>query len=116
MTNIISIAFAVLTAYLIYQCFEKYGFWQAYGVSVVLSMVQSIINNGFKGIFLSLIGTLVVCLATTGINLWVYKRTHSFITFFIVSIIVEIVIIFLIVTIPSLLISGTMASAGLLAH
>ena len=102
MSTFISLIFSILIAYLIYKCFEKYGFFQALIVSFALDLIQALINNGFNYLLRTIFLTLIISVITTAVDYLIYTKTNSFITYLIVSIIVGI----LIALIPALLIAG----------
>lgn len=108
---LISIIFAVITSYIVYKCFESYGFKTTCFIVFVLNLIRSFIQNGFNHFMLGLVIVLLVSLITTAIDYFIFLKTNSFTGYIVVSLVVGI----LIVLIPSLIIASLSDNAILSA-
>ncbi len=111
MTLIISIALSILVSYVIYKCLETRGFKLALGVAYVINLVGYFLGNGFNHIFGTLILIFIVTLIDTLIDLFIYNKTNSFLSYMIVSFLVGLALSLL----PGLLLVGLIGSVGLFA-
>lgn len=107
MSIIISIIFSVITAYIIYKCFENYGFTSVLIVSILINLVQGLINNGFSKIFLVIILAVIFGIIEAFIYRIAYNKTNSFKSFFIVLLLIGIIVPLIMGGIVALLLAGT---------
>ena len=105
MSFIISIIQFLISAYIIYKCFEKYDFKITYGIYVGISLLFNIIQNGFSHIFGAIISILITNLIVLYIDYKIYQKSTSFWNFVALSVVVSIIVAFVI----SLIAGGILA-------
>ncbi len=88
----VSLLLTILSAYIVYKCFEKGGFKLGYIFVFVWNTIEMIIDNGVGYILFILAFNAIFALITTGFDYLIYKKTNSFISYFIISIIVGLII------------------------
>lgn len=91
---IFSLIFAIFSSYIIYLCFEYYGFKLTFLITLIFNIISAIIRNGMYNIFLSILITFLVSLITTSIDYFIYNRTNSFISFLLLSLFIGFILIF----------------------
>lgn len=107
---IISLIVSLLIAFLIYKCFEKYGFKQGFFVALGLNLVSMLIQNGTDHIIGNIILTALISLINTAIDYWIFQKTNSFWSYIALSVLLGIGFIL----IMSFVIAALMGGSGLL--
>ena len=93
MAFIISIIFYVVTAYIVYMCFERYDFKTGAFAQIGILFLQKLVeSSGNINFFSLLILSIIVGIICAGINYLIYTHSNSFIAFLIISIVVEFII------------------------
>ena len=88
---LISIIIWLVATFLVYWCFENYGFWAGYVVYVVDSIITSASRGQVIGVS-TVLGALIVALISTAISHWLYKKSDSFGKFVLYMILLGIVV------------------------
>ena len=83
---------AIITSIILYKCFENYGFKYAIIFQAILTFIRLFIQNNGEYIVLSIITSIIISLIATPIDYWIYKKTSSFISYFIATMIVGLLI------------------------
>lgn len=110
MSIIISIIQFLISAYIIYKCFEKYDFKITYFIYVGISLLFNIVQNGFSHIFSAVISILITNLIVLYIDYKIYQKSTSFANFVVLSIVVSIVVSLIIALLAGGIVALTMGS------
>ena len=108
---LLSLIFSLLIAFLIYKCFENYGFKVGFFVALALNLISMFIQNGTAHILRNLIVTVFVSFVITSIDYWIFQKTNSFWSYIGLSFLIGILFIF----VMSFIITALVAGSGLLA-
>lgn len=98
---IISLLFSIFLSYILYKCFESGGFKRGFIFCFIFNLIKALIQNGTDHIFLVLLLTILITLATTFVDYLIFLKTTSFISYLILSIILGLVITFILTIIIS---------------
>ncbi len=91
---VISLVFSILTAYILYKCFESGGFKRGFIFVLAFNIIQVLIQNETSHFLLVLGLTALISLVTTIFDYLIFTKTDSFMSYFVVSIIIGAIISF----------------------
>jgi len=109
MDLIVSLLLTLLVAYVVYMCFEKFGFVQALMATIVINLIRLFVGSGNDTTLITILFLAIKSFFSTAINYWLYQKTATFYTYFIFSILAGILLSFLIGLIKGILVVGTVA-------
>ena len=93
MNFIISIVFSILISYIVYKCFEKYGFKIGAIAQIIIIFIQDAVKNVNGSNFLGLmIISIITGLIGAGINYLIYLHSNSFVGYLLLSILIGFII------------------------
>lgn len=107
---IFSIIFSIFLSYILYLCFEYYGFKLAFLASFIYNLINAIIKNGTSNLLLIIATVTLISLISTTFDYFIYNRTNSFLGFLLLSIAIGFVISFCLVFILTLFSMGSLSN------
>ena len=82
----ISLVITLITALIVYFCFNRYGFIQGLLVTIVISAIELYIKNGIEVSVLLIFVTLLTSFLSAAINYLIFEKTETFYSYFILSV------------------------------
>lgn len=88
----LNIILSLLIAYMIYWCLENSGYRLAAIVAIVIQFVSGMVTNHGQYFLYVLISSIIAGIINTAIDYWIYRRTNSFLSYILLSMLLGIVV------------------------